>query len=152
MIEGARFLALILSAGFLSSCGGEDGGTRNDTSPAAPTTYSIYPSDLYREVPKDFCRSLDPEFLRTLIKRARQGVPVQLGGSFKFEDFSVTDGYEGKNREAILRFTVSDGRTPPTMMYAVGAFDPNGCRVAELRVGEGPSPYAASNPQETRVP
>ena len=146
-----RFVVLALPCA-LAACGGDDVEPSNATATEAPATYSIYSADLYREVPRDICRSTDPEFLQKLISRARKGIAPDRLATFKFEDFSVTDGFEGKNREAILRFRVGARDETPVLMYAVGAFNPQGCRVAELRVGEGASPYETGNPRETRVP
>ncbi|HEV7287707.1 hypothetical protein [Sphingomonas sp.] len=144
-----RFVALALPCAVVAC--DENAEPTNATVTQAPATYSIYPADLYREVPSDICRSTDPEFLQALISRVRKGVAPDRLVTFKFEDFSVTDGFEGKNREAILRFRVGARDEAPVLMYAVGAFNPKGCRVAELRVGEGAGPYETSNPREIRV-
>lgn len=151
MIAAARRTLPLLLAAYLTACGGEQAEVANAAAPA-PTSYAINPANLYRSTPNDICRARNPNFLQALISRARRGVPSAQLAQLRFEDFTVTDGYEGKGREAILRFRVAETGEPRTLMYAVGTFDPSSCAVGELRVGVGASPYGEGDRAETRVP
>lgn len=151
MIATLRRMLPLLLAAVLTACGGEPAEETNAAAPA-PISYAINPADLHRSTPNDICRARDPNFLEALISRARGGVPSAQLAQFRFEDFNVTDGYEGKGREAILRFRVAETGDPQILMYAVGPFDPLSCAVGQLRVGVGASPYEESGRAETRLP
>lgn len=133
----------------LAACGGDE-QARNGAGEATitPTTYGIRQADLGAMPPKDICRTRDPSFLQNLVGRVTRTLPPAEAATIKIRDFNVTDGYEGKGREATLRFTV-DRLGDKTLFYARGAFTKADCKISDLRLGAGPAPNGL---KETRVP
>lgn len=151
MAGAARVLGMALAgAGLacLAGCGGSTDTAANSTVTAqAPTSYTIRKADLNRPDPNDICRSRDADFLPNLTARVTRALPPSIGAPFAFEDFSVTDGHDGKGREAVLRF-----RAAGELRYAIGDFDAGSCAITKIRAGVGPSPYSNPGQREIRVP
>lgn len=120
--------------------------------PSAPSSYNFRKVDLYRSPAADICRSRDASFLETIASRARAALPPSSYASFAFEDFTVTDGYEGKKREAILRFRADPKGRGTVLMYAVGDFDAATCGVRNMRVGVGAYPSRETRSTEVKAP
>lgn len=131
----AIFIASLFVA--LSACA-EPEETKEPLAPA-PDTYSIANDEFMRQVPRDICRAENESFLNDLIDRAKQDISPDLWPSFRFEDFNVTDADTSGDRLAVLRFRVEKSNGESVMMIAAGAFEPEGCKVGELKVAEGVS-------------
>lgn len=144
-------LAHPLVALTLAGCGGEPSGTAiNNAAAPAPTSYGIRQADLSRDPPADICRVKRPAFLEGLMKRVGRALPPAVASTMAFRDFNVTDGYEGKGREAVLRFIVDRDGRQGVLMYAAGDFDPANCDLSRIRAGVGAAP--GSGTEEISVP
>lgn len=74
------------------------------------------------------------------MKRVARALPPGIASTMTFHDFNVTDGYEGKGRKAVLRFTVDRDGKRGVLMFAAGDFDPANCDLSAIRAGAGPAP------------
>lgn len=124
-----RVVCAILFAA-LAACGEPAETVERST----PETYTILPSDLWRQVPDDICRARNPKFLADLQNRIQEQLPPEHLPNFEFVDFTVPDSRD----IAILRFRITDG----VMMVAGGAFDPETCAIGDLTLAEGTSSLA----------
>jgi hypothetical protein len=139
---GCRLKPVLALAVLLCGCGGEN-PDQDDAGEvvAKPASYYIRQVDLYREVPNDICRSANPEFIQTLFDRVVSRVLAEGYSAPAFEDFNAVAAYDGKGMEAVLRFRANQPGGVEVMMFAVGPFEPAGCKVGQMRGGVGPHPH-----------
>ncbi|MCJ2183968.1 hypothetical protein MTR62_14875 [Novosphingobium sp. 1949] len=126
----------------LSACG----SSKAPPPAPKPTGYRIAQRDLLLPEPRDVCRTQEAAFLRDLLLRVSQALPVGTR-DFAFEDFVPDKSPEGTPR-ALVRFRAATGSGKARLMYASGAFDASRCTVGPLTggIGQGPEDPERSEP------
>ncbi|WP_234179199.1 hypothetical protein [Sphingopyxis sp. NFH-91] len=126
-----RWFTAALMAATLSGCSAPADDKADDPA-AAATTYAFTKADLYRAPPKDICRRHDPDFLLHLMGRVDAALPLDAKGSAQFDSFFVQDRFDGKGKEAVLRFTARHGNAASVPMFALAPFAQESCSIGKM--------------------
>lgn len=107
--------------------------------PPAPraTTYEFAEADLHGGTAKDICRQQDADFALKLMGRVDAALPIEAKGSAKLDRFFIQDRFDGKGKEAVLWFTANHAGKNGVLMFATGAFQPDGCEIGEMAASVG---------------
>lgn len=121
--------------------------------PTAPaTTHEFENADMMRPTPNDICRQADADFALKLIGRVDAALPAEAKGSVQFDRFFVQDRFDGKGKEAVLRFTAHHAGKNGVAMFAIGPFDPKGCHIGEMTASIGTDLFRDAGKNSFKIP